>query len=116
MFLPCKNAVFTSDISMKRKHLVLLLLLPLCLSGIAQTIYVSTSGDDNNPGTESQPLASISGARDKIKEMRSNGLINDTVFVRIKSGTYYISEPIEFKPEDSGTANGDIFIRKILFV
>ena len=88
---------------MKRSKIILLLLLPVWISGISQTIHVSVTGDDNNPGTEALPLASVSAANEKVKGLRLNGLVNDTIFVRIKSGTYFITEPVEFNPEHSGT-------------
>ena len=93
---------------MKHKQIIPLLLLLTCSSGIAQTIYVSTSGNDNNPGTEGQPLASINGANGKIKELRQNEVLNDTIFVKISSGTYYIMEPIEFNSENSGKENSPV--------
>ncbi|MDR2026412.1 MAG: hypothetical protein LBQ01_02490, partial [Prevotellaceae bacterium] len=36
----------------------------------ATTLYMSPSGSDKNPGTKRKPLASLNGARDKIRELR----------------------------------------------
>lgn len=69
----------------------------------ATTLYLSPSGSDKNPGTKRKPLASLNGARDKIRDLRRQGNINDTIFVKIQGGIYYISEPLVLSDEDTGT-------------
>jgi len=78
-----------------------------CLSSLftqAQTFYVATSGDDNAQGTRERPLASITGARDRIRELRRRSVLTDTVFVKIFPGIYYLTDAITFSGEDAGTA------------
>ena len=70
----------------------------------AQTFFVAVSGNDNASGTRKKPLASLNGARDKIRELRRRGNVNDTIFVKIQGGTYYMSEPLVLSEEDTGTA------------
>ncbi len=69
----------------------------------AQTIYVAPDGNDRNPGTETKPLASLQGARDRLRELRQGRLPEDTIRVIIKTGVYRMVEPLVLKPEDSGT-------------
>ncbi len=67
---------------MKMRSVVLLAALAiacLCTSASAATYYVATTGDDANPGTESQPWATLDYAVDQISP-------GDTILV--KSGTY----------------------------
>lgn len=68
-----------------RKHLAQFLaisglVLGLAQNGIAATYYVSTSGSDSNPGTQSQPWRNINYAAGKVQP-------GDTVLVR--GGVYY---------------------------
>lgn len=90
------------------KWMKIAFLLGMCLSGMAQTIYVSPEGNDSNQGTAAKPLASLEGARDKIREMRKEENLTDTVFVKIKGGTYYIQQPLILTPEDSGTKESPV--------
>ena len=68
--------------------------------------YVATDGDDNNPGTKNKPFASILRARDAVRQLNQRKSISITVNVR--GGTYYLSEPIVFTPEDSGTHESNV--------
>ena len=83
-----------------------LMFISFCLSGLfiqAQTFFIATSGDDNAPGTRDKPLASIIEARDRIRELRNQKKITDTVYVKIFSGNYYLAETLTFSEEDTGT-------------
>ncbi|MEX0988215.1 MAG: right-handed parallel beta-helix repeat-containing protein [Bacteroidales bacterium] len=80
-------------------YIVLLPFLSGCRNAPVE-IYISPSGADNNPGTLSQPLASIEKARNQIRELKRNGLHSDiTVFLR--EGTYYLSHTFVLGLEDS---------------
>ena len=70
------------------------------------TLYLAPDGDDANPGTEAQPFATLARARDAVRELKQTVLGPVTVLVR--GGTYYLSEPLMFAPEDSGTASQPI--------
>jgi len=67
------------------KRLSLLLLLVVCqLSAVfANTYYVAPDGNDNNPGTRTEPFATIQKAQEAIKP-------GDTVYLR--GGTYHLTE------------------------
>lgn len=62
---------------------------------------VAPTGDDRNPGTEAQPLATIRRARDAVREFRK-GQPDRGALVLIRGGTYRLEEPLVFGPEDSG--------------
>lgn len=65
-------------------------------------IYVAVSGNDSNSGTKEQPLASLQGAVDKLREIRKNHRINETVEVIIGDGEYFMTEKLMLYPHDSG--------------
>jgi len=66
-------------------------------TGVAKDIYVSPGGNDSNPGTKQQPLATI----EKAKTMAYNAIENNrekAVTVWLSGGNYRITEPINFVP------------------
>ncbi len=75
------------------------------------TFYVSPDGSDEWSGTLEQPdpdnrdgpLASLAGARNAIRELRSAGELSGEIRVIIAAGEYLLREPVVFTPEDSGT-------------
>jgi len=67
---------------------------------ISPNLYVAPDGDDSNPGTEAKPFATLGHAKDAVRSFKKNVPKPITVFVR--EGTYYLSEPLVFTPEDSG--------------
>jgi len=78
------------------------------------TLHVSTSGDDGNAGTREQPLATLQGARDAIRRLRSQqGLPAGGATVLIHEGTYAIRETLELTGEDSGTPASPIVYRSV---
>ena len=74
-------------------------------------IYVSESGQDCNPGTKDFPLASLNGAVNKLRSLRSTGGVNSPVEVIIGEGKYFMTEPLVLNPEDSGTASSPVSFR-----
>lgn len=91
------------------KKMVFILLALALLTGIslhpamveevsaATTYYVATTGDDNNPGTYSQPFATLQKAADTV-------IAGDIVYLR--GGTYYPTSRIDF--DTSGTQSDPI--------
>lgn len=65
---------------------------------------VAPGGDDANPGTEQRPLATLKRAKEAVRRRIAAGLTSD-VTVLIRGGTYQLTEPLVFGPEDSGTEN-----------
>jgi hypothetical protein len=77
----------------------------------AVTLYVSPKGNDSWSGRLGQPnsqktngpKASLSGARDAIRQLKSKGPLTAPVDVVILPGTYTLTEPFTLMPQDSGT-------------
>jgi hypothetical protein len=67
------------------------------MTPIASTYYVAPGGDDNNPGTQSQPWATFQHAADTAQP-------GDTV--RFRGGTYAVADDIHLT--QSGTASAPI--------
>lgn len=87
-----------------RVFAILLILLSMTFDLTAAEFYVSPSGNDNHPGTKSQPFASIEKAKLAVRRKITNGQQEDiTVFLR--AGTYRLSKTVIFGPED-GAKNG----------
>jgi hypothetical protein len=68
--------------------------------GARANLWVSSGGDDRNPGTEEQPLRTIERARDIVRTLNRDMSDDITVFI---AGTLRIDRPVEFGPDDSGT-------------
>lgn len=56
------------------------------------------------PDGSDGPLATLQAARDAIRRLKAQGPPAKAIRVLLRGGTYRISEPIVFGPEDSGTA------------
>jgi GH141 insertion domain len=63
--------------------------------------YVAPDGDDAAPGTVEQPFATLSRARDAVREAKAS--VDGPVKVLIRGGEYQLEEPVVFAPQDSGT-------------
>jgi hypothetical protein len=72
-------------------------------------IFVSMNGNDENPGTQYQPVASLNGAVTLIRQFKSHGLKDDFRII-VGKGTYLMSEPLVLLPEDSGTDEAPLVI------
>ena len=83
---------------------VLLVFLAQCAE--AATLYVSPKGNDAwsgrlaQPNTERAdgPLATLGGARDRIRELRLIARIPEPIHVVIADGRYTLSEPFVLGP------------------
>ena len=74
----------------------------VCFAGMveAQSYYVSPTGDDTNVGSLEHPFASLQRAQMAAREHRG------AVFLR--GGTYYLSAPLVFTAQDSGTKDAPL--------
>jgi len=79
-------------------------------------LYVGTNGNDawsgalaepNAEGTDG-PLATLAGARDALRKMKTEGRVGRPVQVLVRSGVYHVTEAVTFGPEDSGTAEAPV--------
>lgn len=77
----------------------------MALASTAADVWVSTSGNDSNPGTQDQPVKSLLMAQRKVREMRrlNDKSIENGVNIVVTDGTYRLEEPLLFRPEDSGS-------------
>ena len=72
-------------------------------------IYVAVDGNDNNSGSISEPFATIEKAQETIRKIKAaEGLPLGGIQVLLRDGIYYLSQPVKFKPEDSGTKDSPI--------
>jgi hypothetical protein len=76
--------------------------------GTAQaTYYVAPTGSDDNPGTMNAPFLTVSKARDVVRTINTN--MTGDIRVYLRGGTYTVTTPISFAPQDSGTRGYRIF-------
>lgn len=66
----------------------------LCINSNSVQLYVSTSGDDSNPGTYDKPFKSLNGAIEYITTQKEKKLIKSDVEIVLKGGMYYLNKPI----------------------
>jgi hypothetical protein len=84
---------------MKIKSLfIFLIALFSVISLTAQTIYVSTKGNDNNSGTQIKPVFSFA----KAQELAQKQLVNNKVEVVFAAGTYYLPQTVVLTSADNG--------------
>ena len=87
-------------------------LLALSLSALAvrgaTVLHVSPDGRDDQPGTRDAPLATLAGARERVRQTKEKG---EAVTVEFAPGVYTFSEPVTFTTEDSGTSDLPIVYR-----
>ena len=97
---------------MKFKNLLLILSLFTALfigcdetgsNSMSTEIYVAPDGDDTASGSLEAPFASITRARDAVRELQD---MDTTVYLR--GGTYHIDETIVLGIEDSAPAGGSV--------
>ena len=87
---------------MNTKYPILLILLILLSLPVHSQIYVSTKGDDSNPGTKHQPLATLTAARDAIRKLKADNSNTSPLTVTVEDGVYEMSEPLFLTREDGG--------------
>ena len=95
---------------MKKHCRLFAVLLFLCSSVQASELYIAPGGSDLNPGTKEAPLASLEGARSKLRKHIQRGL-KAPVSVMIRGGEYQLTQTVVFGPEDSGTEKFPITYR-----
>lgn len=90
---------------MKTQLLVrLVIVLYLFNSGplISQKIYLSPAGNDSDRGTIEKPLATLSAARDKARELRKNMNTGQPVEIIALEGEYFMFQPLFLTADDAG--------------
>ncbi|MBI1390334.1 MAG: DUF5123 domain-containing protein [bacterium] len=64
--------------------------------------FVSPAGDDGGDGSIQAPFATLSRARDAVREWKQSNGLKQPVTVFLREGTYFLTEPLTFGPQDSG--------------
>ena len=90
---------------------IFLVLLFSRVAAAQSAYYVAPNGSDAAPGTKAAPFASIAGARDEIRRLKSSGGLKGPVTVFLRSGTYEVGETLRFEAQDSGTASVPVVYR-----
>jgi hypothetical protein len=73
-------------------------------------VYVATTGDDANPGTQAKPLQSLDAARAMVRQQRKQQPHQATT-VWIAGGAYYLAKSFVLKADDSGDEGSPIVYR-----
>ncbi len=74
----------------------------LGMQAAAAEFYVAVNGSDENPGTAEAPFQTLKKAQAAVRAALPTA--NEGITVRLRGGTYYLSETLEFTPADSGAA------------
>ncbi|MDQ8183473.1 right-handed parallel beta-helix repeat-containing protein [Pelagicoccus sp. SDUM812005] len=77
--------------------------------GAKSIYYVAPQGNDQNPGTEDSPFASLAGARDFLRQ--SGELGDKPIEVIVRPGVYYLPETLRFEAKDSGSEGNEVVYR-----
>ena len=80
-------------------------------SETSATFFVATDGNDGRSGSQAAanaertdgPFATPARARDAVREMKGADNLNEPVSVMVRSGKYYLEDPLVLGPRDSGT-------------
>jgi hypothetical protein len=72
-------------------------------------LFVSTTGDDGNPGTRDHPFKAIVAAQSAVRNHPDKG--TKPITVTVMPGTYYVGKTIVFTAADSGTQSAPITYR-----
>jgi hypothetical protein len=94
---------------MKRTGLIVIVVVSFCLPSFALELYVSPAGRDVNSGTKARPFATLTRARDAVRQMKKTSKGPITIYLR--GGTYYLKEPLVFTAEDSGSRQAPVVYR-----
>ncbi|MGA7523222.1 MAG: right-handed parallel beta-helix repeat-containing protein [Acidobacteriaceae bacterium] len=62
------------------------------------SFFVSVQGDDQSPGTDKLPFATLARAQRAVRQASRSAPLH----VWIREGTYYLESTLKFEPQDSG--------------
>ena len=74
--------------------------------------FVSPDGNDANPGTPDKPLATLEGARIKVRQYKTQNP-GRPVIVEFAAGTYRFDKTVSFTKEDSGSEGAPVVYRGV---
>ena len=93
--------------------LSLLILLPPSGTAMAADFFLAPSGDDANPGSRERPFATLTRARDAVRNLKSAGPLTEPVRINVSGGVYPITEPLVLSHQDSGTSTAAVTYRAV---
>lgn len=96
-----------SSIALISRSLSLLLVVAFPTAA-ERTFYVAPDGQDTNDGSISTPVATLTRARDLLRELKAAGDLTEPTTVYLGAGLYVLETPLEMTPEDSGTRDAPI--------
>jgi hypothetical protein len=99
---------------MKTKmHLSLIILMLYTGQNVvsAQKIYLSPNGNDSNPGTIEMPLATLTAAHDKAKELRKGNQVSQPIEIIAMEGEYFMLQPLTLTLADGGTSDSPLIFK-----
>jgi hypothetical protein len=98
-----------------KKALCLITALLLFIPVIAHTgnggsvFYVATNGNDDNPGSKTQPFATFEKARKAVRDLLHDpSWIAEPITVYFRGGIYPISQTLTLIAEDSGSKDAPV--------
>ena len=76
----------------------------MLFAGNGADIYVSPKGSDTNNGSKDQPLATVSAALRKARELRrlNDASVSGGIHIILRGGVYLLHETIVIRAEDAG--------------
>jgi Right handed beta helix region len=74
--------------------------------GLENSVYVSPSGSDDNPGTAASPVQTLQRAQQLVR--KSNANMTSDLTVTLADGYYRMTSPLTLDPSDSGTNGHDV--------
>lgn len=88
------------------------IILVLCQDPVsAQKIYLSPAGNDINPGTSALPLATLTAARDKARELRKTMILDEPVEIIAAGGEYFMMQPLSLTEVDAGSISSPLVFK-----
>lgn len=101
----CCQTVLNGRCTMPARLLVLFSSSVLAVTVSAADFHVAVTGDDGNPGTREKPFATLERAQQAARKAGPG------TTVIVGAGTYYLTAPLAFTEQDSGTAEVPVVYR-----
>ncbi len=104
---------------MRRPSLLLAALLVCTAPALALDLYVAQDGDDTLSGTAPSraatgpdgPFATLTRARDWVRELRKAAPLAEPVTIHVRAGLYPLKDTFKLEAADSGTAEAPMVYR-----
>lgn len=80
------------------------------ITNFAAEVFVSPQGTARGDGSRERPLATLTQARDRVRQLRAEG-VTGAVAVTLLPGEYPVTETFELVAEDSGRAEAPVVYR-----